>query len=102
MLGRGVFPAAASRMLRGMATPVDVARIEDVTTEHLAGASQFDLDAFGDAQVDEWTALAVIYDEGNWREVVAERCWLQWSIAQQRLTVEEGEGRPLTPGSHPG
>jgi hypothetical protein len=41
-----------------------------------------------DAQVEPRTAIAVIYDAGNWRAMVAERCWLQWSIAQ-RLTAEE-------------
>jgi hypothetical protein len=92
-----------------VATPVDCVRIEDVTQEHLGGASRFELAAFQtavleyvlDAHVSIRTATLVIYDEGNWREVVAERCWLQWSIAQ-RLTREEREGRPLTPGSHPG
>jgi hypothetical protein len=92
-----------------VATPVDVARIEDVTTEHLGGASRWELAAFQsavlelvlDIEVPEWTAIAVVWDGGGWREVVAERCWLQWSIAQ-RLTAEEREGRPLTPGSHSG
>ena len=54
-----------------------------------------------DADVDEWTALAVAWDGGAWREFVAERCPLAWQLAQ-RLTAEEREGRPLTPGSHPG
>ena len=92
-----------------MATPVDVARVEDVTPEHLDGASQWELAAFGmsvleyilDTGVDEWTALAVAWDDGAWREFVAERCPLAWQLAQ-RLTAEEREGRPLTPGSHPG
>jgi hypothetical protein len=96
-------------MLRGMATPVDVARVEDITQEHLGGASRFELAAFQiavleymlDAPVDEWTAICVVWDDGNWREVVADRCRVQWTIAQ-RLTAEEREGRPLTPGSHPG
>jgi hypothetical protein len=53
-----------------MATPVDVARVDDVTPEHLGGASQWELAAFGmavlayvlDTGVDEWTALAVAWD----------------------------------------
>ncbi len=77
--------------------------------EHLGGASRFELDAFGmavmedvlDAQVDTWTALAVAWDGGAWREFVAERCPLAWQLAQ-RLTTQEREGLPLTPGSHPG
>ena len=84
-------------MLRGMATPVDVARVEDVTPEHLGGASEWELAAFGmavleyvlDAGVDEWTALAGAWDGGAWQ-------------LAQRLTREEREGRPLTPDSHPG
>ena len=90
-------------------TPVDCARVEDVTTEHLGGASRWELAAFQtaclelvlDLTVPEWTAICVTWDDGNWREMVAERCWLQWTIAQRR-TAEEREGRPLTPGSHPG
>ena len=82
-----------------MATPVDCARVDDVTEEHLGGASRFELAAFQtaclelilDITVPEWTAICVIWDDGNWREVVAERCWLQWTIAQ-RLTAEEREG----------
>ena len=54
-----------------------------------------------DAQVDEWTALAVAWDGGAWRAFVAERCPLAWQLAQ-RLTAQEREGLPLTPGSHPG
>jgi hypothetical protein len=81
-----------------VATPVDVARVEDVTTEHLGDASRFELAAFKlavweyqlAAEVPEWTALAVVWDDGNWREIVAERQWLQWTIAQ-RLTAEERE-----------
>ena len=92
-----------------MATPVDVARVEDVTSEHLGGASRWELAAFGmavleyilDTGVDEWTALAVAWDGGAWREFVAERCLLAWPLAE-RLTREEREGLPLTPGSHPG
>ena len=50
-----------------------------------------------DVEVPLWTAIAVMWDECNWREVVAERCHLLWRMAQQR-TAEEREGRPLTPG----
>ncbi len=79
-----------------MATPVDVACIEDVTPEHLGGASSYELAAFGmavlefvlDALIEEWAAIAVTWDGGNWREVVAERCWLPWTIAQRRTTEE--------------
>ncbi len=78
-------------------TPVDVARLEDVTSEHLGGASRYELDAFGpavmedllDAQVDEWTALAGAWDGGAWRAFVAERCPLAWQLAQ-RLTDGRG------------
>ena len=50
-----VLSAAASRILGGMATPspIDVARVEDVTTEHLGGASRFELAAFRMAAVGE-------------------------------------------------
>ena len=93
-------------MLRGMATPVDVARVEDVTPEHLGGASQWELDAFGiavleyilDAQVDEWTAICIAWDGGAWRAFVAERCPLAWQLAQRR-TAEERAGNPLTFGA---
>jgi hypothetical protein len=79
-------------------SPVDVVHIEDVTTEHLGGASRYELAAFKlaaweyqqAAHVPAWTALAVIWDGGNWREMVAERQWLQWTLAQRR-TAEEGE-----------
>jgi hypothetical protein len=79
-------------------SPIDVARVEDVTTEHLGGAARYELAAFKlavweyqlAAEVPEWTALAVVWDGGNWREIVAERQWLQWMIAQ-RLTAEERE-----------
>jgi hypothetical protein len=40
------------------------------------------------------TAIAVIWDAGNWREVVAERCWLQWIIAQQLTAEERGQRWP--------
>jgi hypothetical protein len=81
-----------------MPTPIDVARVEDVTEEHLGGASRFELAAFKlavyedelAAEVPIWTALAVVWDGGNWREIVAERQWLQGTIAQ-RLTAEERE-----------
>jgi hypothetical protein len=68
-----------------MPTPVDCARVDDVTTEHLGGvasqASRWELAAFQtacledilDAHVHLWTAVAVIWDGGTWREVVAER-----------------------------
>jgi hypothetical protein len=77
-------------------TPVDVDRVEDVTEEHLGGASRFELAAFQltvweyqqAAHVPPWTAIAVVWDGGNWREMVAQRQWLQWTIAQ-RLTAEE-------------
>lgn len=80
----------------GVATPVDVHRVEDVTQEHLGGASRYELAAFQtavmeyilDAEVPTWTAIAVIWDAGNWRAVMAERCWLQWQLAQ-RLTAAE-------------
>jgi hypothetical protein len=83
-------------------TPVDCVRVEDVTTEHLGGvaghASRFELAAFQtavlelilDIQVPEWTAITVVWDGGDWREVVAERYWLPWSIAQA-ATAEERE-----------
>jgi hypothetical protein len=53
-------------------TPVDVARVEGVTTEHLGGASSFELAASQtpcleyilDAQVEEWVAIAVSWDGG--------------------------------------
>jgi hypothetical protein len=86
-----------------MATPVDVARVEDVTGEHLRGASQWELAAFGmavleyilDAGVDEWTALAVAWDGGAWRQFVAERCPSTWQLARRRIARErEGESPP--------
>ena len=67
-------------------SPIDVARPEDVTEEHLGGvasqASQYELVAFQmavyeygqAAEVDLWTAIAVMWDEGNWREMVAAQC----------------------------
>jgi hypothetical protein len=52
-----------------MATPIDVDRVEDVTEEHLGGASTYELAAFKlavweyqtDAEVPIWTALAVVW-----------------------------------------
>jgi hypothetical protein len=84
-----VLPAAAVRIRRGTATPVDGARLDDVTTEHLGGASPFEVDAFGvavmedllDAQVDPWTALAVAWDGGAWQFA-------------QRLTAEARQPGP--------
>jgi hypothetical protein len=72
-----------------MPTPVDCARVEDVTTEHLGGASRWELAAFQtaclelvlDITVDEWTAIGVIWDAGNWRAMVAERCPVAWQLA---------------------
>jgi hypothetical protein len=92
-----------------VATPVDVARVEDVTAEHLGSASLFEVAVFQSAVIEYLLAEAVtlraaltaIWAAGAWREVVAERCPVQWTIAQ-RLTAEERERRPLTPGSHPG
>ncbi len=77
-------------------SPLGVDRVEDVTSEHLDGASEYELAAFQtavmefvlDAEVPVWVAITIIWDAGNWREVVAERCELQWTIAQ-RLTEEE-------------
>ena len=50
----------------------------------LGGASRYELAAFKltaweyalAAEVPDWTAIAVVWDEGNWREIVAERQWL--------------------------
>ena len=88
-------------MLRGMATPtpVDCARVEDVTAEHLGGASRFELAAFQmcclelilDIEVPPWMALAVVWDSGAWREVVAGRCPLAWRLAQQHTAEERGQ-----------
>ena len=59
-------------------------------------ASRFELAAFRgavlecmlDAEVPLRTAIAVIYDAGNRRGVVAERCRPPWTIAQRR-TAED-------------
>jgi hypothetical protein len=87
-----------------VATPAAAVRIEDVTEAHLGGvasqASRFErvafraafrvacLDDILGAQVEQWTALGVIWDAGTWREVVAEGRWPQWTIAR-RWTAEE-------------
>jgi hypothetical protein len=72
-----------------------------VTAEHLGGATRFELAAFRmacveyllDAEVPHWTAIAVTYDAGTWREGVGERCPLAWQLAQ-RLTAEERQQGP--------
>lgn len=65
----------------GRATPtsLDVGGAEDVTQAHLGDASRFEPAAFKtacledilDAHVEPWTAIAVVYDAGTWREGVA-------------------------------
>src|SRR5262245_13632268 len=78
-------------------------RLDDLTAEALGG-SEFELAAFKVAvmqyilrgKVDDWTALAVIWNGGDWRPMVADFAEEHWHIAR-RLTKQQADGRPLVP-----
>jgi hypothetical protein len=89
-------------MLGGMEPlPPDVRRVEDLTSEHLGGATPQELAAFRVAamqlelhlEVEERVAILVLLqDDAGWREAVAERVPLQWGLAHDEIDLHPGGG----------
>jgi hypothetical protein len=80
--------------------PPDVLRVEDLTAEHLGGATRRELAAFRVAalqlelhlEVAERVAIVLRYGDGTWRERVAERVPLQWGLAYDEIDLHPGGG----------
>jgi hypothetical protein len=81
--------------------PPDVHRVEDLTAEHLGGATERELAAFRVAamqlelhlEVEERTAILVLLeDDAGWREAVADRVPLQWGLAHDEIDLHPGGG----------
>ena len=76
--------------------PPHVLRVEDLTAEHLGGATPRELAAFRMAalqmelhlEVEERVAILVLLeDDAGWREAVAERVPLQWGLAHDEIDL---------------
>ena len=80
--------------------PPDVLRVEDLTAEHLGGATPRELAAFRMAalqlelhlECSERTAILVLLEDADWRERVAERVPLQWGLAHDEIDFHPGGG----------
>ena len=80
--------------------PPDVRHVEDLTAEHLGGATPRELAAFRVAalqlelhlEVEERVAILVLLEDGDWRENVAERVPLQWGLAHGEIDLHPGGG----------
>ncbi|HVG99087.1 MAG TPA: hypothetical protein VNK05_19430 [Chloroflexota bacterium] len=89
------------------APPPPAETVEGVTAEAL-GASRWELEAFRTAvlryilrdEVDEPTAVGVIWNGGDWRSMVADYAAEHWQVAV-RLTQQEAAGAPLGPFPDP-
>jgi hypothetical protein len=77
-----------------------VQRVEDLTADHLGGATPRELAAFRVAvlqtvlhlEVAERVALLLVYGDGDWRERVAERVPLQWGLVTGEVDLQPGGG----------
>ena len=80
--------------------PESVRHVEDLTAEHLGGATERELAAFRVAamqlelhlEVTERVAILVLLEDGDWRENVAERVPLQWGLAHDEIDLHPGGG----------
>jgi hypothetical protein len=80
------------------------ARLEDVTTARLGGASRHELTAFKPAVVQHAVrqsvpyaaAIAALWSGGDWRTAVGREAAPEWEAAQC-LTAEEATAAPLAP-----
>ena len=87
--------------------PPPARSVEGVTAEML-GASRWELEAFRTAvlqyqlrdEVDERTAVGVVWNGGDWRPMVEHFAEMHWHVAV-RLTRQEAEGRELRPFPDP-
>ena len=86
--------------------PPDVQHVEDLTTAHLGGATQPELEAFRMAvlqqvlhlEIPERSAILLLYGDGeDWRERVAERVPLQWGMVTGEIDVRPPGMRALQP-----
>jgi len=76
-------------------------RVEDLTPEHLSGATPRELAAFRVAalqlelhlEVSERVAIVLLYGDGtDWRERVADAVPLQWGLTDGTIDLHPHEG----------
>lgn len=81
--------------------PLNVRRVEDLTAEHLGGATERELAAFRVAalqlelhlEVAERVAIVLLYGDGDdWRERVADAVPLQWGLTDGTIDLHPGGG----------
>ena len=89
--------------------PPDVQHVEDLTTEHLGGATQPELEAFRMAamqlelhlECSERVAILVLLEDGDWRENVAERVPFSEGSPTARSTCTPAGGSEALPAPLP-